>query len=197
MICHTFLLVLSVLEGCCRVAENYFSILKIFLFPISPHQRFKLSYLSKRKASTTQACGIYPVSVWCCHTSPNERLLQQLLGLWCSYKRTLSYLSKRKASTTYFRRGKRKYSCVVIPLQTKGFYNLQKLIVTTQQLSCHTSPNERLLQRKNWALSSTKCSVVIPLQTKGFYNSRCWEVKLVCLSCHTSPNERLLQLIAC
>lgn len=77
MICHTFLLVLSVLEGCCRVAENYFSILKIFLFPISPHQRFKLSYLSKREASTTTVKSRYEV----------------ILNL-------LSYLSKRKASTT-------------------------------------------------------------------------------------------------
>ena len=124
MVCHTVLLVLSVLEGCCRVAENYFSILKIFLFPISPHQRFKLSYLSKREASTTQK-------------------VQDVLS----------------------------YSSVVIPLQTKGFYNVHMLGIGTR-----TSGVVIPLQTKGFYNDLEKAgkyvimSVVIPLQTKGFYN---------------------------
>ena len=35
---------------------------------------------------------------------------------------------------------------VVIPLQTKGFYNTTAVLKSTNKDGCHTSPNERLLQ---------------------------------------------------
>ena len=146
MICHTFLLVLSVLEGCCRVAENYFSILKIFLFPISPHQRFKLSYLSKREASTTD---------WEQGWLPSSEVVIPL--------QTKSFYNRPNCKPMA-------QSIVVIPLQTKGFYNLSTVVenknflvlsylskrkasttswtgaVFVLSVSCHTPPNERLLQ---------------------------------------------------
>ena len=125
MICHTFLLVLSVLEGCCRVAENYFSILKIFLFPISPHQRFKLSYLSKRKASTTHMLGIGTrTSGTLSYLSKRKASTTDNRMSQGSGPRRLSYLSKRKASTTLRSKVNRLLIVVVIPLQTKGFYNI-------------------------------------------------------------------------
>ena len=149
MVCHTFLLVLSVLEGCCRVAENYFSILKIFLFPISPHQRFKLSYLSKREASTTQK-------------------VQDVL----SYSSVVIPLQTKG----FYNREQRYqpwYWCwVVIPLQTKGFYNVHMLGIGTR-----TSGVVIPLQTKGFYNDLEKAgkyvimSVVIPLQTKGFYNT--------------------------
>ena len=60
----------------------------------------------------------------------------------------LSYLSKRKDSTTHLRvSGNKLQSFVVIPLQTKGFYNQFGILRHRPlKLSCHTSPNERILQ---------------------------------------------------
>ena len=165
MVCHTFLLVLSVLEGCCRVAENYFSILKIFLFPISPHQRFKLSYLSKREASTTQK-------------------VQDVL----SYSSVVIPLQTKG----FYNREQRYqpwYWCwVVIPLQTKGFYNTYSIQKKVAKSSCHTSPNERLLQlrrcrmccltvrlsylSKRKASTTCICLVLVPEQVELSYLSK-------------------------
>ena len=130
-----------------------------------------LSYLSKWKASTTNL-----------HSLPVGSKL-------------LSYLSKWKVSTTICYRCYGNHSIVVIPLQMKCFYNGKKLAKGVQEfLSCHTSPNERFLQRlrqmqsvsgfllsylSKWKASTTSAivfgailvvKVVIPLQMKGFYN---------------------------
>ena len=106
-----------------------------------------------------------------CHTSPNERLLQLIEAQSEWVRQRLSYLSKRKASTTS--------SSVLISNLIRLLSYLSKRKASTTgmisvegrpSISCHTSPNERLLQR--WQLSAL--------------SAHFW-------CCHTSPNERLLQ----
>ena len=114
MVCHTFLLVLSVLEGCCRVAENYFSILKIFLFPIS------LSQLGQEKAHPADLFVADSGPIWqrlgssrffscISHNRPRVLKVNHPQGI-CSYKmlscrffyrvqlriQMVSFISKRK-----------------------------------------------------------------------------------------------------
>ena len=64
---------------------------------------------------------------------------------------------------------------VVIPTQTIGFYNWAMVIMVAMLISCHTYPNDRLLQlgcNRNYLLF---LQVVIPTQTIGFYN--CPEIR--------------------
>ena len=83
----------------------------------------------------------------------------------------LSYPSKRGASTTFRATSRSMTGQVVIPLQTRSFYNIATATVCgTLKLSCHTPPNEELLQ-----------------QTPFPYG-----IDFLC--CHTPPNEELLQL---
>ena len=63
----------------------------------------------------------------------------------------------------------RKYE-VVMPILTTGFYNSEKVIEPGLHMSCHTHPNDRLLQQ----LVRHSCRTLN--------------------SCHTHPNDRLLQL---
>ena len=59
---------------------------------------------------------------------------------------------------------------VVIPIQTIGFYNLYQAGVHGAVGSCHTYPNDRLLQQVQPEATCFKEPVVIPIQTIGFYN---------------------------
>ena len=146
----------------------------------------------------TKSCHTYPndrllqpqeymsLVLNCCHTPPNERLLQQSQELYhvCGGCHTPPNERLLQLNKTIKQTWK-----VVIPLQTKGFYNSKiegKYVVllsypskrkasTTDiddwlmKLCCHTPPNERLLQQ--------------PLK-----------IKIMRYCCHTPPNERLLQL---
>ena len=58
---------------------------------------------------------------------------------------------------------------VVIPSRMNGFYNYTEALATAHGVSCHTVPNERLLQ---------------PFDEIAEMEAQ---------SCHTVPNERLLQ----
>ena len=86
-----------------------------------------LSYLSKRQTSTTKGF----INHWSCNG--------------------LSYLSKRQTSTTYLTAESDGTYEVVIPIQTIDFYNLKEQGVLMRSLSCHTYPNDRLLQRTSSA----------------------------------------------
>ena len=59
---------------------------------------------------------------------------------------------------------------VVIPIQTISFYNSSTLTGTAYGTSCHTYPNDKLLQHSIDDADSIKTS------------------------CHTYPNDKLLQL---
>ncbi len=59
---------------------------------------------------------------------------------------------------------------VVIPIQTISFYN-KKMVAEAAALSCHTYPNDKLLQQDFDRNSAKKTS------------------------CHTYPNDKLLQLV--
>ena len=83
---------------------------------------------------------------------------------------------------------------VVIPLQTRSFYNAQVEEEGRQKVSCHTPPNEELLQRLE-GYGEVGFSVVIPLQTRSFYNTHVSDPKDKQTGCHTPPNEELLQLV--
>ena len=104
----------------------------------------------------------------CCHTYPNDKLLQQTV---------------LAGQTVVF---------VVIPIQTISFYNLMsrvdlftlKVVIPIQTISFYNSPPPR---------KTSMPTVVIPIQTISFYNSptKCtWKWKR---SCHTYPNDKLLQ----
>ena len=58
---------------------------------------------------------------------------------------------------------------VVIPIQTISFYNVQQTSVEGTRRSCHTYPNDKLLQ-----LEKLQGETVLE-------------------SCHTYPNDKLLQ----
>ena len=84
----------------------------------------------------------------CRHTLPNERLLQLLPII-------IGALTGK----------------VVIPLRMNGFYNLMPTLRCSSAESCHTAPNERLLQLP----THFRCRasyVVIPLRMNGFYNTK-------------------------
>ena len=129
-----------------------------------------LSYLSKWKASTTNL-----------HSLPVGSKL-------------LSYLSKWKVSTTPKADAVSQWVFVVIPLQMKGFYNFSDRVRSDfGSKSCHTSPNERLLQL---GLSMPKFKVnelsyLSKWKASTTIDGNCY-CSFVCC-CHTSPNERLLQ----
>ena len=134
--------------------------------------RSKLSYLSKRKDSTTDCRDVWCRYALSCHTSPNERILQR--SFWQEWNRT--------------------WSCHTSPneriLQPSNLSDAE-----LKDWSCHTSPNERILQLYAFEQSVANANVVIPLQTKGFYNQfGILRHRPLKLSCHTSPNERILQL---
>ena len=61
------------------------------------------------------------------HTLPNEGLLQLVAAVSKNKMKQSSYPSKRRASTTGDGKKQRKIFFVVIPFQTKGFYNLVNL----------------------------------------------------------------------
>ena len=82
---------------------------------------------------------------------------------------------------------------VVIPIQAIGFYNRLTWLRQSMRRSCHTYPNDRLLQLNHCVVATVSAQVVIPIQTIGFYNA---VPKLSTPSsrrCHTYPNDRLLQ----
>ena len=176
---------------CCHTHPND-RLLQLIIEGVS-REALRLSYPSKRQASTT--CRRVPTRTLLvsCHTHPSDRLLQRWRFALDRYSVKLSYPSKRQASTT----------CRRVPTRT--------LLV-----SCHTHPSDRLLQRWRFALDrySVKLSypskrqasttvthrgktynfdVVIPIQTTGFHNTDCRLYLLLGQSCHTHPNDRLLQ----
>ena len=63
----------------------------------------------------------------------------------------------------------------------------------TTKWSCHTYPNDKLLQLMVSSVSSTLTSVVIPIQTISFYNRTSMLLIATTTSCHTYPNDKLLQ----
>ena len=52
-----------------------------------------------------------------------------------------------------------------------GFYNSHSVSASVFSLSCHTAPNERLLQLVDLSGLPAGIYVVIPLQMNGFYNT--------------------------
>ena len=60
--------------------------------------------------------------------------------------------------------------------------------------SCHTHPNDRLLQLNPRTVKLFILEVVIPILTIGFYNAKLVYNAKHRRSCHTHPNDRLLQL---
>ena len=60
-------------------------------------------------------------------------------------------------------------------------------------VSCHTHPNDRLLQLPVTTAIDKNGVVVIPILTIGFYNERDENDEPKEFSCHTHPNDRLLQ----
>ena len=66
---------------------------------------------------------------------------------------------------------------VVIPTQTIGFYNSQVGIDNEYVYSCHTYPNDRLLQPFLDWVALLVLIVVIPTQTIGFYNAKAGKEK--------------------
>ena len=132
----------------------------------------------------------------------------------------LSYPSKRGASTTFDKKAYAAMVKVVIPLQTRSFYNfeVEKIYQTSIKLSY---PSKR---GASTTLPLPPCDVcgrvVIPLQTRSFYNkmkigisdignklsypskrgasTTQWNdhhTRLI-WRCHTPPNEELLQPVA-
>ena len=83
---------------------------------------FQSSYPSKRRASTTITCN------------KKTKIMRS------------SYPSKRRASTTWLGIKGRRSPRVVIPFQTKGFYNSVVELMSVCKLGRHTLPNEGLLQ---------------------------------------------------
>ena len=86
----------------------------------------KLSYLSKRKDSTTPKADAVSQWVYCCHTSPNERILQHEESQSFQMKHSRCHTSpNERILQPYITAGQiMKTKNVVIPLQTKGFYNI-------------------------------------------------------------------------
>ena len=131
-----------------------------------------LSYPSKREVSTTQIEERLRDELPGCHTPPNERFLQHCFCCFCC-------------------------SClkVVIPLQTRGFYNGTAHDERRRTRCCHTPPNERFLQLAiaTMVMSSLTCCHTPP-------NERFLQRQIAAIvtdgkkSCHTPPNERFLQL---
>ena len=60
---------------------------------------------------------------------------------------------------------------VVIPIQTISFYNQKYVKNDIIDWSCHTYPNDKLLQLNVPNLKDKEFKVVIPIQTISFYNS--------------------------
>ena len=151
MICHTFLLVCNGLEFDCRGLFQL-SLLFQVVIPLQTKGFYNNDKLDRTVGFTS--CHTSPnerllqrwdvtvvVQSLSCHTSPNERLLQLCRGQIPSGRRfLLSYLSKRKASTTPSFLGIREMRKVVIPLQTKGFYNkLNGVVAGTKTLLSYLS----------------------------------------------------------
>ena len=110
-----------------------------------------------------------------CHTPPNERLLQLNDFIRTNVLHGLSYPSKREASTTcrrWFGAGLR---TVVIPLQTRGFYNIMKKISVAVLLCCHTPPNERLLQLSGEKIISSDFSLSYPSKREASTTKNDWD----------------------
>ena len=104
----------------------------------------------------------------CRHTLPNERLLQ-LTRLGAATRLTSRHTLPNERLLQLIGGQERCWKqWVVIPFQTKGFYNSDR---------CHYA---------------IRRGVVIPFQTKGFYNGD-WQKCDISASRHTLPNERLLQ----
>ena len=59
---------------------------------------------------------------------------------------------------------------VVIPIQTIDLYNMCGEFTPLTTLSCHTYPNDKLLQPSWEVKASSYSKVVIPIQTISFYN---------------------------
>ena len=152
----------------------------------------KLSYLSKRQASTTrmlrmttgtesvvipiQTIGFYNFLVFTnlfsdyglSYLSKRQASTTDGNLIYLDWNE-LSYLSKRQASTTKPMKRTLQKRLVVIPIQTIGFYN----VILALGLVC--------------------VKVVIPIQTIGFYNLARATGFAQDTCCHTYPNDRLLQ----
>ena len=133
--------------------------------------------------------------LFCCHSFPIERILQQNDTLYVANNSELSYLSKRKDSTTM---PKACFEGIVDKLS----YLSKRKDSTTRKLpprlltikSCHTSPNERILQPST-TTTTTKMKKGCHTSPNERILQLCWR-NCNCKSyscCHTSPNERILQ----
>ena len=71
---------------------------------------------------------------------------------------------------------------------------MSALTVNAQDESCHTYPNDKLLQHKTIRVTDANGKVVIPIQTISFYNKNFKYYGYIKESCHTYPNDKLLQL---
>ena len=104
-------------------------------------------------------------------TPPNERLLQQVTACSVPVNWKLSYPSKREASTTL--ESIRITVClkVVIPLQTRGFYNANRMSARQLVIKLSYPSKREASTTMDGSGSMFVGNVVIPLQTRGFYNS--------------------------
>ena len=105
----------------------------------------------------------------CCHTYPNDRLLQ-----------------------LYFDNKNKDIEEVVIPIQTIGFYNSAPPLVTLSVKVVIPIQTIGFYNSKGWRVT-VEDFVVIPIQTIGFYNAQDSKTNKSAVGYHTYPNDRLLQ----
>ena len=142
-----------------------------------PYTRLQPTYTLSLPASIPQGADeqtLFPNQVndlffLCCHTAPNERLLQLFWQSNLPVVKKSSYPSKRKASTTCEAQSGGGSRCVVIPFQTKGFYNCQRLQLDQRSVVVIPFQTKGFYNPDN-GMSSYRLLVVIPLRMNGFYN---------------------------
>ena len=130
-----------------------------------------------------------------CHTYPNDKLLQ-LDGE--TLRDTNGHVVIPIQTISFYNEDNHGYDInlfgVVIPIQTISFYNKIPTSLVGVTLSCHTYPNDKLLQQRIREILPFIMFVVIPIQTISFYNMGANpSPSESSQSCHTYPNDKLLQ----
>ena len=82
---------------------------------------------------------------------------------------------------------------VVIPLQTRSFYNGSFAALSAECECCHTPPNEELLQRSTESEETSTMSCHTPPNEELLQHGIDYKMRCEIESCHTPPNEELLQ----
>ena len=124
----------------------------------------------------------------CCHTCPNDRLLQQPKSLLATKMVVIPIQTKG------FCNGKLKIisdKSIVIPIQTTGFYNTSFVGYIRESV---VIPIQTMGFYNTGTFLTVLLLVVILIQTTGFYNNQSNDLKKLA-GCHTHPNDGLLQLV--